>query len=75
MSETQIRKIITSIFDEKPIFKDIEADQDFFDIGASSLTVVDLQIQIEEKLSIEVETSKLMAVPTINGWVAAYAAN
>lgn len=74
MSNTEIHDSISSIFKEKPILADIESDTDFFDVGASSLTVVDLQIQIEQKLGIEVETSKLMATPTIDGWVAAYTA-
>lgn len=70
----QIRNIITATFNEKPILKDIDADQDFFDVGASSLTVVDLQIQIEEVLKLAVQTSKLMAMPTLNGWIEAYTA-
>lgn len=74
MSNTKIRDSISSIFKEKPILEGIESDTDFFDVGASSLTVVDLQIQIEQELGIKVETSVLMANPTINGWVAAYTA-
>jgi acyl carrier protein len=70
----EIRNAITKTFNDKPILKDIEADQDFFDLGASSLTVVDLQIQIEKLLDLAVETSKLMAMPTLNGWVEAYTA-
>ena len=68
-----IRNTITDLFSSKPILKDIAADQDFFDVGASSLTIVDLQIQIEEALQVAVPTAQLMANPTLDAWVAAYA--
>ncbi|MBU1620592.1 MAG: acyl carrier protein [Gammaproteobacteria bacterium] len=73
MSSNEVRKIIIEIFNSKEILKDIESCQDFFEVGASSLTVVDLQIQIEKALNKEVETSKLMANPTIDSWVNVYA--
>lgn len=73
MSETSIRKLIVELFNQRPMLKDIAADQDFFDVGASSLTIVDLQIQIEEALNVTVPTSELMSQPTLAGWVAAYA--
>jgi len=72
MSTKEIQNIITSIFDEKPILKGISPDQDFFDRGASSLTIVDLQIQVESALGKQADTSKLMNFPTINGWVSVY---
>lgn len=73
MAEQKIRETILEFFKDKPALEDISADQDFFDVGASSLTIVDLQIQIEEALKIEVPTSVLMSNPTLNGWVSAYA--
>lgn len=73
MVKQEILNTITSFFNEKPILEGIDKDQDFFDLGASSLTIVDLQIQIEKSLGWAVETSKLMAAPTIEGWVTAYA--
>ena len=72
MNEIKISEVIKGFFQEKPIFNNIVDEQDFFDIGASSLTIVDLQIQIEDALDIEVPTSKLMENPTLNGWVASY---
>ena len=72
MSDTEIRNTITAMIKEKPILADIDTDTDFFDVGASSLTIVDLQIQIEKALGKEVDTAKLMSTPTIDGWVAAY---
>ncbi|QFT53929.1 acyl carrier protein [Microbulbifer sp. THAF38] len=72
MSEVKISEVIRGFFNNKPIFKNLSDEQDFFDIGASSLTVVDLQIQIEEVLNLEVATSKLMENPTLNGWISSY---
>jgi acyl carrier protein len=74
MSEINVRKLIMDFLSEKPVLKDISPDQDFFDVGASSLTIVDLQIQLEEKLKKEVPTATLMSNPTVDGWVSAYAA-
>lgn len=73
MAETSIRTLITELFSQKTMLKDIRADQDFFEVGASSLTILDLQIQVEEALNVSVPTSELMCHPTIDGWAAAYA--
>lgn len=73
MSETSIRKLITELFSQRPILKDIAADRDFFEVGASSLTILDLQIQIEQALNASLPTAELMRRPTLDGWVAAYA--
>ncbi|ACR28838.1 acyl carrier protein [Burkholderia glumae] len=51
---------------------DLAPGEDFFDRGVSSLTVVELQLRIEEQLSLQVATSKLMAAPSIDGWANAY---
>ena len=73
MSEETIRKLITEQFNQKHILKDIAVDQDFFEVGASSLSIVDLQIQIEQALKLSVPTSDLMRDPTLGRWIAAYA--
>jgi acyl carrier protein len=72
LNAQSIRQIIIDFLSKKPIFQDIEDDQDFFDIGASSLTIVDLQIQIEKSLKRAVSTTDLMLNPTLNGWVSVY---
>ena len=69
---SSIRQAIADCLDDKPIFQDIDDDQDFFDIGASSLTIVNLQIQIEKSINLKVPTSELMLNPTLNGWVKTY---
>ena len=72
MEDQEIAAVIVGAFKEKSILRDLEKDADFFDAGASSLTVVDLQIQIESVLGLTAETSELMSKPTINGWVSIY---
>ncbi|MES2939506.1 MAG: acyl carrier protein [Pseudomonadota bacterium] len=49
-------------------------DEDFFNRGASSLTIVDLQLKIEDALGVKVQTSDLMLDPTIAGWSRIYSA-
>jgi acyl carrier protein len=73
MSDESIRKLITELFNQRPMLRDIAADQDFFEVGASSLTIVDLQIQIEAALNVSVPTSELMRRATLDGWIGAYA--
>ena len=72
MKDNEIRETILNIFNQKPLLKGMEENLEFFDAGLSSLTVVDLQIQVEKALSLKVETSILMGKPTINGWVDIY---
>ncbi|WP_340679280.1 acyl carrier protein [Paraglaciecola sp.] len=72
MNTTEIKTTIEKFFKEKPVLEGISQDQDFFESGASSLTIVDMQIQIEKAIGVAVETHKLMANPTIKGWVELY---
>lgn len=51
---------------------DLQSDEDFFERGVSSLTIVELQIQIEQLVQRQVPTSKLMAAPTVQGWSQVY---
>ncbi|WP_394827823.1 acyl carrier protein [Pendulispora albinea] len=50
----------------------LEDDADIFDAGATSLTVVDLQLQLEERLNRRAPTHRLMASPSIQGWATIY---
>lgn len=70
--DMKVRQIITDLFKQKEILSNIRGDQDFFDVGASSLTIVDLQLQVEGALRRTIATSELMANPTIDGWVQLY---
>ncbi|MEM9103884.1 MAG: acyl carrier protein [Pseudomonadota bacterium] len=71
-NKLNIENIITSLIREKDALKDISPDQDFFDFGASSLTIVDLQLQLEQATGLKVPTGQLMINPTINGWLQLY---
>jgi acyl carrier protein len=72
MNQDEIKNIIVSLFRESENFKNIELDSDYYDLGVSSLTIVGLQIRVEEKLGITIETRGLMGLATVNQWVDAY---
>lgn len=72
MAKDKIIDNINSIFQANELLKDLPLDADFFDYGASSLTVVDLQIQLESKINTSVSTSELMAKPTRLDWTNIY---
>lgn len=74
MTGSDLHTLILGKFREKPILESVGEDQDFFDLGASSLTIVDLQLAIEQVLKVSVPTSKLMEKPTIEAWVQLYQA-
>ena len=67
-----IAQTVKSLCTETLGFDDLQDDEEFFDRGANSLTVVEMQIQLEKKLQMQVPTSSLMAAPSINGWIDAY---
>lgn len=54
--------------------REVGDDDDFFDLGASSLSVVELQVKIEADLGVTVPTAKLMLTPTLAGWAELYRA-
>jgi len=70
----EIRKAIRDVMSDKELLSNISDDQDFFEHGASSLTVVDMQIKIEALVGLAAETSKLLMNPTVDGWVSVYSA-
>lgn len=72
MNVENIKQSILSKFREKEIMKDLTEDEDFFDLGVSSLTIVELQIVIEKELKLAVATSTLMGSPTVKEWVDVY---
>jgi len=74
MTPQEIRDVIVSLFKEKENFKSIELDDDYFDLGVSSLTIVGLQVKVEEKLGVNLSTRELMSLSTINQWVDTYIA-
>jgi len=74
MTPQSIKDMIVSLFKEKENFKSIGLDDDYFDLGVSSLTIVGLQVKVEEKLGVSLSTRDLMGLSTINQWVEAYTA-
>jgi acyl carrier protein len=74
MTPQEIRDVIVSLFKEKENFKSIELDDDYFDLGVSSLTIVGLQVKVEERLGVSLSTRELMGLSTINQWVESYTA-
>ena len=64
---------ILALFRGKEVMKDIGEEDNFFDLGVSSLTVVELQILVEKALNVAVPTGELMGRPTIKQWIDLYA--
>lgn len=70
--EANIRETIIRLFRQKSQMKTIGEDDMFFELGVSSLTIIELQIGVEKALGITIPTSELMRLGTIRGWVEAY---
>lgn len=68
----EIQTVVTSFLHKLLNDQNIGENDDFFDFGISSLSVVELQLKIEEALEVKIPTSKLMANPTLSGWTALY---
>jgi len=68
MNIKNMSELILSKFREKEIMKDLSEEEDFFDLGVSSLTIVELQIVVEKELKLSVSTSELMAAATVKEW-------
>jgi D-alanine--poly(phosphoribitol) ligase subunit 2 len=68
----QIAATIREACRHEGLLADVPEDEDFFDHGASSLAVIQMQIRIEEALNVGVPTSDLMAQPTIVEWIDLY---
>lgn len=72
--QENIRETILRLFRQKGPMKNIGEDDMFFELGVSSLTIIELQIGVEGALGITVPTSELMRLGTVRGWVEAYSA-
>lgn len=68
----EVASKILGLFREKEVMKEVGEEDNFFDLGVSSLTVVELQILVEKALNVAVSTSELMAAPTIKQWIDLY---
>ena len=72
--EANIRETILGLFRQKNQLKHLGEDDRFFELGVSSLTIIELQIGVEEVLGVTVPTSELMRLETIRGWIETYSA-
>ena len=72
--EGNIRETILRLFRKKGQLKHLGEDDEFFELGVSSLTIIELQIGVEEALGVTVPTSELMRLETIRGWIETYSA-
>jgi acyl carrier protein len=52
--------------------KDLAEQDNYFDLGVSSLTIIELQLAVEEALGVTIPTSQLMILSTIREWIDAY---
>jgi D-alanine--poly(phosphoribitol) ligase subunit 2 len=68
----EVRDTIVAVFKSRDIFQQIGLDDDYFDQGVSSLAIIGLQLDIEKKLGVNMETRELMSFATINEWIDAY---
>lgn len=66
---TAVRELVKGAL-KNPALQD---DDDLFDAGATSLTVVDLQLRLEERLNRYAPTHLLMASPSMQAWAMIYA--
>lgn len=72
MQSSNIKQKIIEMFKQKEAFDSIDLDQDYFDLGISSLTIIELQVKVEEVLGVNIPTTDLMRLSTINEWVDLY---
>lgn len=72
--EASIRETILRLFRQKNQLKDLGDDDKYFELGVSSLTIIELQIGVEKALGVTVPTSELMRLETIRDWIEAYSA-
>ncbi len=68
----RIAAIIREVCGQDGLLAGMPEEEDFFDHGASSLAVIQMQIRIEEALNVTVPTSDLMEQPTIRDWINLY---
>lgn len=69
---SKVRQIVIGVFKEKFSKQNISEKDNFFDLGVSSLSIVELQIKIEKLLDLNIATSELMKRPSIMEWIDIY---
>jgi acyl carrier protein len=69
----EIKDLIVSLFQTKNALRHIGMEDNYFDLGVSSLTIIGLQLEVEEKLGVTLDTRELMSFANISQWIDAYA--
>lgn len=69
-----VRQTILELVKQKKVMQELGEDDNYFDLGVSSLSIIELQIGVEEALGVTILTSELMRLSTIRGWIDAYGA-
>lgn len=74
MVDASIRECIIRLFRQKRQMQSVGEDDNYFELGVSSLSVIELQIGVEQALGVSVPTSDLMRLQTMRQWIEAYSA-
>jgi acyl carrier protein len=72
-SEEAVDRVIASVFEELLGTSEIDQDDNFFDLGANSLMMVQASVRIREALGRSVSLVQLFQFPTVRGLAAALA--
>ena len=73
MDKEEVREKIVAEFRQKQSMAKVGMDENYFEAGVSSLTIIELQMKVEETLGLSMPTSDLMRLSTMSEWVDAYA--
>jgi acyl carrier protein len=72
MNTEIVASLVLREFRDREALRDLKGEDNIFDYGVSSLTVVQVQAAIESVLQIELPTKILMKYPTANEWSKRY---
>lgn len=61
----EVRKILERF----PALVGISEAEDFFDRGLNSLSVLELQVELENCFATKINVTELLAKPSLKGWV------
>jgi aryl carrier-like protein len=60
---------VRRILERFPSLVGISETDDFFDRGLNSLSVLELQVELENRFEAKVNVTELLAKPSLQGWV------
>jgi len=72
MEPHNIANTIVAVFRENENLRNLELEENYLNRGISSLVIIGLQIDVEERLGINIGTRELMGLSTINQWIKIY---